>query len=63
MPSTETRVDHLVRQTTTDADDDNMTETTRTDDDPVRDAFRQALNGSGSEDEEEMEDEIVLYPK
>lgn len=43
-----------------------MTETSRTDDDPVGDAFRQALDGSdaGVEiEEEEQEDEIVWNPR
>jgi protein SMG7 len=47
-------------------DEDAMTETTsRTDDDPVGDAFRKALNGSDGEgdDDEVQEDEIVWNPK
>ncbi|EED79786.1 predicted protein [Postia placenta Mad-698-R] len=40
------------------SDDDSMAETSRTDDDPVGDAFREALNGSDGEDEDDQ-DEIV----
>ncbi|TDL20641.1 hypothetical protein BD410DRAFT_829522 [Rickenella mellea] len=49
-----------------DSDDDNTTQTSRTDDDPVRDAFRAALGGpvqSDVEDEVEEEDEIVWDPR
>lgn len=40
------------------SDDDSMAETSRTDDDPVGDAFREALNGSDGKDEDDQ-DEIV----
>lgn len=47
-----------------DNDDDNMTQTSRTDDDPVRDAFRAALGSVDSDGEdEEQEDEIVWDPR
>ncbi|OBZ66360.1 hypothetical protein A0H81_13586 [Grifola frondosa] len=45
-----------------DIEDDNMTEATRTDDDPVGDAFREALNASDGDDDEQ-EDEIVWDPR
>lgn len=47
-------------------DDDAMTDTTRTDDDPVGDAFRQALDGSVGEvedEEEDGDDKIVWDPR
>lgn len=37
-----------------------MTDTTRTDDDPVRDAFREALDAHGVVDDEE-DGEVILY--
>lgn len=40
------------------SDDDSMAETSRTEDDPVGDAFREALNGSDGEVEDDQ-DEIV----
>lgn len=40
-------------------DEETMTETSRTDDDPVRDAFRQVLDGSDKDMDEDDEDEIV----
>lgn len=51
-----------LRNGNADYEDDNMTETSRTDDDPVGDAFREALNGSDG-DEDEQEDEIVWRPR
>ena len=42
-------------------DDDNMTDITRTEDDPVEQAFRMALGASAEVDEED-EDEIVWNP-
>ncbi|PCH37548.1 hypothetical protein WOLCODRAFT_128570 [Wolfiporia cocos MD-104 SS10] len=45
-------------------EDDTATISTRTDDDPVRDAFREALNGiTSTDEEEEQEDEIVFNPR
>lgn len=41
-------------------DDDAMTDTGRTDDDPVSDAFRIALDDHGSVDEED-DGEVILY--
>ena len=54
-----TRVDGLDRE------DDSMTETSRTDDDPVGDAFRQVLDGSDRDIDidEDQEDEIVWNPR
>lgn len=52
-----------------DSDDDNTTQTSRTDDDPVRDAFRTALQPLESEvdddddDDDDQEDEIVWNPR
>ena len=48
-----------------DHEDDAMTETSRTDDDPVGDAFRQVLDGSDRDIdiEEDQEDEIVWNPR
>lgn len=52
------------KQADPDSEEDAMTEaTSRTDDDPVRDAFRLALDGEGSnddaEEEEDQDDQIV----
>lgn len=48
-----------------DREDDNMTENSRTDDDPVGDAFRQVLDGSDRDVDmdEDQEDEIVWDPR
>jgi hypothetical protein len=48
-----------------DHEDDAMTETSRTDDDPVGDAFRQVLDGSDRDVDidEDQEDEIVWNPR
>lgn len=50
-----------------DPDDDGMTETSRTDDDPVGDAFRKVLDGSDRDEEEDQEeegdDQIVWDPR
>nr|VWO99485.1 Uncharacterized protein [Ganoderma boninense] len=43
-------------------DDDNMTDITRTEDDPVEQAFRTVLGASAEVDEEDEEDEIVWNP-
>ncbi|KZT01341.1 uncharacterized protein LAESUDRAFT_486112 [Laetiporus sulphureus 93-53] len=43
------------------SEEDNRTDVTRTDDDPVSEAFHRALNGSQHEDGEEEEDEIILF--
>lgn len=42
-----------------------MTDITRTDDDPVRDAVQKALDGSdiGIDEDDEQEDEIVWQPR
>lgn len=54
----DTRLDTRVEN-----DDDNMTEeTSRTDDDVLRDAF-QFLHASAENDEEEQDDEIVWDPR
>jgi len=45
-----------------DREDDAMTETDRTDDDPVGDAFRQALDGSDG-DTDDQDDKIVWDPR
>jgi hypothetical protein len=48
-----------------DREDDAMTETDRTDDDPVGDAFRQVLDGLNKDIDidEDQEDEIVWNPR
>lgn len=50
---------------TVERDDDAMTETSRTDDDPVGDAFRQVLDGSDRDIDidEDQDDEIVWNPR
>lgn len=45
-----------------DRNDDIMTETSRTDDDPVGDAFRQVIDGSDGDIDDEEPDEVV-YPR
>lgn len=47
---------------TCDRNDDMMTETSRTDDDPVGDAFRQVIDGSDRDTDDEEQDEVV-YPR
>jgi len=48
-----------------DREDDAMTETDRTDDDPVGDAFRQALDGSDGDTDidDDQDDKIVWDPR
>ncbi|KAH9941546.1 hypothetical protein B0H21DRAFT_893308 [Amylocystis lapponica] len=57
-------VDKVSQHELTDTDEDNMTDTTRTDDDPVRDAFREVLSftpGDDHEENEEDEEDIVVW--
>ena len=54
------RIPHEPRPVET--DDDNMTDITRTEDDPVEQAFRTVLGASAEVDEEDDEDEIVWNP-
>lgn len=46
-----------------DRDDDMMTEASRTDDDPVGDAFRQVMDGSHDDIDDGDDDEIVWNPR
>lgn len=45
---------------TREPEDDAMTDTTRTDDDPVGDAFREALDGRRAVDDDE-DGEVILW--
>ncbi|KAI1790092.1 hypothetical protein LXA43DRAFT_1150285 [Ganoderma leucocontextum] len=54
------RISHEPRPVET--DDDNMTDITRTEDDPVEQAFRTVLSASTGVEEDDEEDEIVWNP-
>jgi hypothetical protein len=44
------------------AEDDAMTDTGRTDnDDPVEDAFRTVLNAEAQDEEDELDDDVVVW--
>ena len=55
-----TRIPHEVRPIET--DDDNMTDITRTEDDPVEAAFRTVL-GASTDAEDDDNDQIVWNPR
>lgn len=59
-PPVASRISHEPRAVET--DDDNMTDITRTEDDPVEQAFRTVLGASAEVDEDDEEDEIVWNP-
>lgn len=63
----QSRHSHPIVTSDQDLDDDAMTDTGRTDDDPVEDAFRQVLNNHDSSEndgvEDGDEDEIVWNPR
>jgi hypothetical protein len=58
-----TRDDQFIHSDIGDREDDTMTETSRTDDDPVGDAFRKVLDDSDIDMDEDQEDEIVWNPR